>query len=290
MRPLIALVIAASLQQPTGYRADVEAFRRQRQAEIGGPTGWIALVGLHWLAAGSSTIGRDTSNALVLAAPSAPARLGTLVVTASSATIEIVPGVEARVGGKIVTTAELRPGAPPENGVMVGGTTMVVIRRGGRLALRVWDSQAQARLDFKGLAWLPIDPAWRVDATFVEHRPAPRMKIANVLGETVEMANPGYVSFSAGGREYRLEALLEGAGARELFFLFRDETSGKTTYGAGRYLYTDLPKDGHVVVDFNRAMNPPCAFTDFATCPLPPAANRLAVAVTAGELDHKHGR
>jgi uncharacterized protein (DUF1684 family) len=102
------------------------------------------------------------------------------------------------------------------------------------------------------------------------------------------MANPGYVSFTVGGQEIHLEALLESPNAKELFFMFRDATSGKTTYGAGRYLYTELPKDGRVIVDFNRAMNPPCAFTDFATCPLPPAANRLSIAVTAGEQNDGH--
>jgi uncharacterized protein (DUF1684 family) len=102
------------------------------------------------------------------------------------------------------------------------------------------------------------------------------------------MANPGYVSFTIAGQEYHLEALLESANAKELFFMFRDATSGKTTYGAGRYLYTELPKDGRVIVDFNRAMNPPCAFTEFATCPLPPAANRLPIGVTAGELNDGH--
>ena len=110
----------------------------------------------------------------------------------------------------------------------------------------------------------------------------------NVLGETVEMKNPGQVVFTVGATEYRLEALLESDDAKELFFIFKDGTSNKTTYGAGRYLYTPLPKDGLVDLDFNKAKNPPCAFTDFATCPLPPAANRLTVEIRAGELDHKH--
>jgi len=114
----------------------------------------------------------------------------------------------------------------------------------------------------------------------------PRLPIQNIIGQTIEMANPGTATFSIGGQEFQLEALLESDDADELFFMFRDGTSSKTTYGAGRYLYTPLPKDGHVTIDFNRAMNPPCAFTNFATCPLPPAKNRLSIPVAAGELDH----
>ena len=272
------------LAQSANFKAGVEAFRKQREAEIGGPTGWVALVGLHWLSPGTATIGKSQDNTVVLAAPSAPGRLGTLTVGATSVSLQVAPGVEARVKGQPATTVELRSGGP-ENGLTVGGMTVVMIRRGTRIGLRVWDSAGAARAGFKGLRWMPIDAAWRFDAQFVPHEPAPRMRIQNVLGDIVEMVNPGYVTFSVGGQEYRLEALLESPNARELFFMFRDATSGKTTYGAGRYLYTDLPKDGRVVVDFNRAMNPPCAFTEFATCPLPPAANRLSIALNAGELD-----
>jgi uncharacterized protein len=114
------------------------------------------------------------------------------------------------------------------------------------------------------------------------------VKIQNIIDETIEMSNPGTVSFTIGGQTYRLEALLESDDADELFFMFKDGTSNKTTYGAGRYLYAPLPKDGHVTLDFNRAMNPPCAFTRFATCPLPPVPNRLTVPIPAGELDHIH--
>jgi len=289
-RKTLALILAAAagltavegLAQSTSAKAETEAFRKQREAEIGGPTGWVALVGLHWLAPGTHTIGRARDNAVVLAAPSSPDRLGVLTVTETSVSLQVASGVDARVKGQAVTTVDLRAGGP-ESGLTVGGMTVVVIRRSGRIGLRVWDSAGAPRAAFKGLQWMPIDAAWRIDARFVPHEPVPRMKILNVLGDTVEMANPGYVAFTIGGQEYRLEALLESANAKELFFMFRDATSNKTTYGAGRYLYTELPKDGRVVVDFNRAMNPPCAFTEFATCPLPPAANRLPIAVTAGE-------
>jgi uncharacterized protein (DUF1684 family) len=127
-----------------------------------------------------------------------------------------------------------------------------------------------------------------VTATFTPHTPAPLVPIVNVLGETIQLRNPGQVAFTVGGVPYHLEALLESPEATQLFFMFRDGTTNKTTYGVGRYLYTELPKDGRVVLDFNRAMNPPCAFTAFATCPLPPTANRLALPIPAGELNDGH--
>jgi uncharacterized protein (DUF1684 family) len=288
MRTLVALAVVLVTAQTPTYRADIEAFRKNREAEIGGPTGWAALAGLHWLTPGTHTIGRASDNAVVLDAPSAPDHFGTLTVRADGATLVVAGGVRARVKGAPVTTVELEPGTPSADGVVVGGMTMVLIKRGDRVALRVWDEKSPGRVAFTGLRWYPIDPAWRIDATWVPHAPAPTVKIINVLGELVDMPNVGYAEFSVGGQTFRLEAFLESPNAKELFFMFRDATSGKDTYVAGRYLYSPLPENGRVVLDFNEAKNPPCAFTDFATCPLPPPKNRLPIQVRAGELNHKH--
>jgi uncharacterized protein len=285
LSPVLVLALAA---QSASYRAEVEAFRQQREAEIGGPTGWAALAGLHWLTPGRHTIGRATSNDVVLAAPSAPAELGTITVRAKDAELALAPGVTARVDGAPVRTAQLRPDVAPEHAVVVGNMTMALIARSGKLALRVWDSRSPTRVAFHGLRWYPIDPAWRIDARFVAHTPPPRLPIMNVLGDTIQMPDVGVAEFTVGGHAYRLEALLESDDAQELFFMFRDGTSGKDTYGAGRYLYTPLPKNGRVTLDFNEAKNPPCAFTTFATCPLPPKSNRLTLRIEAGELDHPH--
>ena len=203
--------------------------------------------------------------------------------------IRVSTGLDATLKGKPVSEFDMAPGVAADDGLKVGGLTLVVIRRDTRLALRVWDAKAPNRVAFKGLHWMPVDARWRISARWEPHpRTQPRMKIMNVLGEVVEMQNPGAVIFAVGGKAYRLEAMLEADDAKELFFIFKDETSNKTTYGAGRYLYTPLPKNGRVDLDFNKAKNPPCTFTDFATCPLPPAGNRLALAVNAGELDYKH--
>jgi hypothetical protein len=288
MRFLLPLLLAFTLQTP-GYRAEIDAFRQQRAAEIAGPTGWAALVGLHWLSQGEFVVGSDPVSGIRLTGPSAPGRFGTLTINGDSVHMRISTGLDAFVKGTQVYDLDMTPGVAPEDGLKIGGVTMVLIKRGPKLALRVWDAKAPNLVAFKGLNWMPVDTKWRINARFVPHPASqPRIKIQNVLGETVEMKNPGAVVFAVGGTEYRLEAMLESDDAQELFFIFKDGTSNKTTYGAGRYLYTPLPKDGRVDLDFNKAKNPPCAFTDFATCPLPPAKNRLTLSVTAGELDHKH--
>lgn len=289
MRALLLPLILAFSMQSAGYKAEVESFRAHRADEIGGPTGWAALAGLHFLTPGEYVVGSDAISGVRLTGPSAPGRLATINVGQNSVHFRISTGLDAKFKGQTVTEFDMAPGVSADDGLKVGGLTLVVIRRGPRLALRVWDAKAPSLVAFKGLNWMPIDPKWRVSARFEPHpRTQPRMKVLNVLGETVEMQNPGAVVFAVGGKAYRLEALLETDDADELFFLFRDGTSGKTTYGAGRYLYTPLPKNGRVDMDFNKAKNPPCAFTDFATCPLPPAANRLSVPIQAGELDHAH--
>jgi uncharacterized protein (DUF1684 family) len=290
MRALVVPLLIALAVQPAGYRASVEEFRQKRAEEIGGPTGWAALVGLHWLTAGTElVVGSDPISGVHLTGPSAPGRLATINVGTDSVHIRVSTGLDATLNGKPVAEFDMAPGVPADEGLKVAGLTLVVIRRDTRLALRVWDAKAPSRVAFKGLKWMPIDARWRISARWEPHpRTQPRMKVMNVLGDIVEMQNPGAVIFAVGGKAYRLEALLEADDAKELFFIFKDETSNKTTYGAGRYLYSPLPRNGRVDLDFNKAKNPPCAFTDFATCPLPPAANRLAVAVTAGELDYKH--
>ena len=289
MRALLLPLVIAFTIQPSAYRADVEKFREHRAEEISGPTGWAALVGLHWLTAGTElVIGSDAVSGVRLTGPSAPGRLATITVGTDAVHFRISTYTDATFKGQPVTEFDMPPGVAADDGLKVGGLTLVVIRRDTRLALRVWDSRAPNRVAFKGLSWTPIDPRWRISARWEPHpRTQPRMKVMNVLGEIVEMQNPGAVIFAVGGKPYRLEALLETDDAKELFFIFKDETSNKTTYGAGRYLYAPLQKNGRVEMDFNKAKNPPCVFTDFATCPLPPAANRLAVAVTAGELDDK---
>ena len=157
-----------------------------------------------------------------------------------------------------------------------------VISRQGKLGLRVRDTASPARREFKGIPLYPYDPAWRVEARLEPGRGQKSVAVPNVLGAVEDMPSPGTLVFRFQGKEYHLTPVVE-PGDDQLFIIFADQTNRTDTYAPGRFLYAPLPKDGKTVLDFNRATNPPCAFTSFATCPLPPRDNRLAVRVEAGE-------
>ncbi len=210
-------------------------------------------------------------------------------MTPEAVTLQVASGVTALVKGKPVTEIQMPTNVAPESGDIgrrndIGESLSVPI--GADYACGT--GSARRASTSTGCAGIPQtrNGAWRPRSSRTQ--PVPKMRIQNIIGQTVEMANPGAAAFTVGGRPYQLEALLESADANELFFMFRDGTSGKATYGAGRYLYTPLPKDGRVTLDFNLATNPPCAFTEFATCPLPPPKNRLLIPLEAGELDYLH--
>jgi hypothetical protein len=267
------------------YRREIAEWRRQREAGLRAEGGWLATAGLHWLPEGESSLGSQPMADVVLPA-SAPARVGTLTRQGSSVRLEVAPGVGATHAGEPARSLELvsdAAGAPTV--VELGTLAFHVIERGDRLALRVKDAASPSRQEFTGLDSFPIDPSWRLAARFEPYDPPRPLPVEDVSGGIQDGTSPGAVVFRHGGETHRLDALGEGD---SLFLIFADATSGKETYGGGRYLYTDLPgDDGTLVVDFNRAYNPPCAFTPYATCPLPPPQNRLPVAVTAGEKRYR---
>jgi len=181
--------------------------------------------------------------------------------------------------GAPVGRVVLRPGEDPPT-LEAGGVRIHLVEPGGRLALRVRDPQAPPRTGFAGLDYYPLAPEWRVEADFIAHPEGTTMQVANVMGQLIAEPNPGRVEFVRDGQAISLEAVREDD---KLFFVFADRTSGTETYGLGRMLYADLPDNGKVVLDFNQAYNPPCAFNAFTTCPLPPQANRVEAWIRAGE-------
>ena len=280
---LVAPAPAAALAADTGYPHEVEAWRAKREADLRAPEGWLSVVGLHWLREGTSTIGSAKGSDILLPPP-APARVGTVDLARGKLTVRVAPGVTVKAQDKAVTEVELHSDKAGKADVLtVGPVSLFVIERGGRLALRVKDPESPRRRGFRGLDWYPVKDAFRIQARFVPYEPVKKVPIANVLGMVEPLPSPGYAVFQVGGREVRLDAVLEEPDAKELFFIFKDTTAGKETYPAGRFLYSAMPKDGQVVLDFNKSYSPPCAFTSFATCPLPPRQNRLAVRIDAGE-------
>jgi uncharacterized protein (DUF1684 family) len=258
--------------------AEVEAWREERYARLRNPTGWLTLAGLGWLKPGVNRIGSAADADVVL--PSGPEVAGTVTVaegrpvTAEGAFLH---------GGKPALDLELTSDADGEPTLLeLGPLRLCLIDRGGRLAIRTWDTTAAARAEFEGIEHWPVDPAWRLTAR-LEPTPGRTVDVPDVFGEIEPETSPGDLAFEVEGRTHRLQAV-PGDDAGELWLIFGDATNGRETYGGGRYLYADAPDaDGSVIVDFNRAYNPPCVFTPYATCPLPWPANRLPIRIEAGE-------
>jgi uncharacterized protein (DUF1684 family) len=289
MKSFAALALATSLVagcgmtekkvDPAAHAAEVQQWQKTRAERLAKEDGWLTLIGLHWL--------QDGENSVTLTKPGVPP----VRITRSGPTTTLHPDPSMTVDGKPLAGDTPLLADAEEKGptiVQMGSIRFNVIRRGDRYGLRVKDSESETRTHFKGLEYYPIDPKWRVEARFEAYHPPKKIPITDVTGMTSESISPGAIVFDVDGKEYRLDPILE-EGSTDYFIIFRDATSKDTTYPAGRYLYAPPPKEGRMIVDFNRAYNPPCAFTDFATCPLPPLQNRLPFRIEAGEKKYAGG-
>jgi len=279
---VLALGLALSAADPV-YVEEIEKYRRDREERLRAPDGWLTLIGLFWLEEGPNRFGSDSDLPIALPADAAPSHAGTLFRDGKA--VRLVAGAEAEItlDGERVGERTLRDDGQGKPDVLkLGRLSMYVIRRGDRAALRVKDPESPTRREFEGIDFYPVDPAYRVRARFETYDPPRPVDIPTAAGTTAEMLIPGKLVFSLGGASLSLEPLVGEPEETELFLIFKDETSGSETYGAGRYLYATLA-DGFAVVDFNKAYNPPCAFSRYATCPLPPRSNRLGVSIRAGE-------
>ncbi len=268
------------------HNAEIFAWRKDRVDKLTTPDGWLSLVGMHWLPKnGPTRVGSAESNGTRLSV--GPKTLGLITVSAEN-TLSFQPesGVPVTIdGAPALGKSKLQSdslGTPTVVGFSDGRANFIVIERGGKLALRVRDSQSAALLGFNGLDYFEIDRSFRVVAKFTAHEAGRTLDVVNILGMIEPMMNPGILEFSYGEKNYSLEALDEGD--HRLFVVFADLTSGHDSYPAGRFVYAEYPDaSGNTELDFNKAYNPPCAFTDFSTCPMPPDTNRIDLAVRAGE-------
>ena len=266
------------------YLAEIEQWHKKRIERLTSETGWLTLVGLHWLQEGLNPFGSDSNNAVIFP-PKAPPFMGTFILDAGGhVRVKINPKVQVLYQDKPVREMELISDAEGEPTVLWWRTlNWYIIKRGERYAVRVKDTQADTRLHFLGLERFPVDPRWRVVARFEPFNPPRTLDVPTILGTVDHEPCPGTLAFEVNGKTYRLypTGTMED---EEWFIVFGDATNGKTTYGGGRFLYVSRPgPDGTTVIDFNKAYNPPCVFTPFATCPLPPRQNLLPFSVTAGE-------
>lgn len=285
-------IAAAARADPTDENARVADWRAKRLASLTSETGWLTPIALYWLKDGENSVGRAPDRALSLDDAALAPDTGAFVVTAGRVRYVAHASRAMTYLGKPVVSLELLSDADDKPTELVAGTLhFMLIERSGHLGIRVRDSVSPNRLQFRGLHYFPVRADWHIRAHFEPYVPAHRIPIVNILGMDEDMVSPGAIVFERDGRSWRLDAILEAPGDRQLFVMFSDATSGKETYGAGRFLYVDLPQADTLEIDFNEAYNPPCAFTDFATCPLPPEQNRLALAIDAGELTYEraHG-
>jgi len=268
----------------TAFEQDHAAWRKWRVERLTAETGWTTLVGLHWLKPGDNLLGGAPEARLRLPADKAPARVAVLRWADGAVTLLPEPGVPLTADGAPVR-GPLRLASDRDEAATLlelGSLNFYLIGRGDRLGLRVRDREARLRREFPGLDYFPVDPRFRVTARFTPNPPGTTVPVANVLGMTEPMPSPGRVELELDGATHSLVAL-DDTGDGRLFLIVGDQTNGYETYGAGRYLYADKPENGVTVVDLNRLYNPPCAFTPYSTCQLPPKENKLPRRLEVGE-------
>lgn len=276
-----------SEQEVQAYLKAYAEWQQNRISGLKAPEGYLNLAGLYWLEKGVNTFGSDSSNRLIFPAK-APAHLGLLRVTNTASVLyEPQPGMAAALSSNDSswTASEMQvvydDSLKIATKMALGSLSWHVIKRGDRLGLRLRDLEHPALDSLRSIDYYPVDISWRLEATFEPYDPPKILQIQNVIGITYDQPSPGKLVFERDGSFFSLDVTEEGD---RFFVTFADETSGEDTYGGGRYLYTSRPgPDGKVVLDFNKAYNPPCVYTAFATCPLPPPQNRLKLAVLAGE-------
>lgn len=265
------------------YLAEIGKFRENREAVLKTDTGWLTIAGLFFLTRPETTFGSDTGNDIVLPA-GAPARAGTFTLRDGKVSVKAADGVSFVLNGNTITRAELKSdGSGQPDRIALQDLTLWVHQSGDRLAIRLRDKNNHLRREFSGLKWYPVNTTYRLSAAYAPYETPRTMEVPNILGDVDTMISPGTAAFTMDGKQMQMVAIADPDRPKELWFIFRDLTTGKETDPAARFLYTPLPENGTVTLDFNRAQNPPCAYNAFATCPLPPPENRMPVRVEAGE-------
>jgi uncharacterized protein (DUF1684 family) len=271
----------------TAYKAEIEKWKEHRLSGLTRDDGWLTLCGFFWLKEGENRFGSDSSNQIIFPKGKAPKVTGSLWLEKGAVRVQVRKGVNVTAGGAKVTSMTLRSdedGLADPTVMNIGTLSFYLIKRGGQLAVRVKDKENPARLNFKGLEYFQLDPKWRFEATYEPYVPPKMLQIATMINTVETDSCPGAVAFNVDRKAYRLDVIIERGAENHLFIMFEDSTNGKETYALGRQLYTEMPdSNGKVILDFNKAYNWPCVFTDYATCPIPPKQNHLPFRVEAGE-------
>lgn len=289
LAPRHASAQAAVTSAESEWLQDLKTWRTLREKQIDAPGGWLTLVGMEWLKPGANSVGAAADNQIHIHGE-APDHIGLFTVSGKTVQLLSIAGgfpPDLDINGQPAREGPLVVGVRPSI-IRWHGLSMVVLDRGGRYALRIEDADAPTRKDFKGLNWYDPDPQFSVEATWTPYTPQRIEKIPTVIGTTLDLPAPGVAEFTLAGQTFTLEPVLETPDAKTLFFIVSDQTGKQTTYAGGRYLHEPFPdhgldRPGKLILDFNRLENSACAYTTYASCPLPPIKNRLPIAIEAGE-------
>jgi uncharacterized protein (DUF1684 family) len=285
----ITLLIGCKKKVETdpAYASEISAWNYKRVQKLKKENGWLNLVGLYWLKQGSNSFGSDPSNDIIFPAGTPP-KIGTFNLKDSLVQIKVNENIDVLINGKNVKEALLMNDLTGRPTIMsVGSYKWNIIKRENKYGIRLRDLNSPLVKSFPGIDTYPADKAWQVEASYVKFPEPRKIMVPNILGTMEANTVTGNVTFTKDGNKYSLVPIQED---NSYFFIFADETNGEETYGAGRFLYTTLPdSNGKVILDFNKSYNPPCAFTKYATCPLPPKDNYLHLKVTAGEKKYGQG-
>ena len=269
------------------YATEISNWQNRRVLNLKKETGWLNLAGLYWLKQGENSIGSDPSNDIIF--PSgAPLKIGTIILKDSVTQLKVNEGINLTINGYVAKESLLLNDLSGNPTVMsVGSYKWNVIKRGDKYGIRLRDLNSPAVKNFSGIDTYPIDKSWKIEASYIKFPEPRKIMVPTIIGTVEEDIANGSLSFTKDGKSYSIVPIVE---EDSYFLIFADETNGEETYGAGRFLYTSLPdSNGKVILDFNKSYNPPCAFTKYATCPLPPKDNYLHLKVTAGEKKYAQG-
>lgn len=303
LRFLLASMFVASLLSscsnsvkkvdPQAYAQEIQQWQQKRIKGLQSEDSWFSLAGLFWLKEGENKFGSNPANEIALPAGKTPDVAGSVFMENGKFRLVAKPGTGVKINDSLVTEATLQSdgeGLTDPTIVRMGPVSFYLIKRAEKMGVRVKDKESAGRLNFKGLDFFPVDLKWRFEAIFTPYNPVKIIPVATVINTVENDTCPGYLTFNVDGQECKLEPTVETGTTGKYFIMFADGTSGKETYGAGRQMYCDLPDaNGKTILDFNKAYNWPCAYTSYATCPIPPAQNHLAVRIEAGEKNYPGG-
>lgn len=289
---MILFTIIGCKQKPQAdpeYVKQIEKWDQRRVERLKADDGWLNLVGRFWLKPGENTFGTSNDNDIVIESSKLPAHIGTFLFKDSVVIFKAKDGVNVLLNGNPVQEVKMIDDQKKDMTVLqIGSIKFNLIVRDTLYGIRARDLNSDLVKNFKGIERFPVDESWNIKARFEPYNPPKEIAVPNVLGQIGKEKSPGAVIFERDGKTYKIDAVDEGGD--KLFLIIADETSGEETYGGGRFMYVDKPdSNGNIDLDFNKAYNPPCVFTKYATCPLPPEQNYLKLRIEAGEKMYGEG-